>query len=67
MARHVEHDRAEVLLRRSAPSGVGSARRLGFAPNILARRVKGFVGDGLMERRGGREYVVTERAASWAQ
>lgn len=36
-------------------------RRLGVAPNILARRLDGFVTDGLMERRGDREYVLTPK------
>jgi DNA-binding HxlR family transcriptional regulator len=36
-------------------------RRLGVAPNILTRRLDGFVADGLMERRDGREYVLTEK------
>ena len=36
-------------------------RRLGVAPNILARRLDGFVADGLMERRAGREYVLTAK------
>ncbi|SFA81672.1 transcriptional regulator, HxlR family [Amycolatopsis marina] len=36
-------------------------RRLGIAPNILAKRLDGFVADGLMERREGREYVLTEK------
>jgi DNA-binding HxlR family transcriptional regulator len=36
-------------------------RRLGVAPNILAKRLDGFVADGLMERRDGREYVLTAK------
>ena len=36
-------------------------RRLGVAPNILAKRLDRFMADGLMERRGGREYVLTDK------
>jgi DNA-binding HxlR family transcriptional regulator len=36
-------------------------RRLGIAPNILAKRLEGFVGDGLMERGGDGEYVLTQK------
>ncbi|WP_158884853.1 winged helix-turn-helix transcriptional regulator [Amycolatopsis anabasis] len=42
-------------------------RRLGIAPNILAKRLDGFVSDGLMESRpagdaaGAREYVLTQK------
>lgn len=36
-------------------------RRLGVAPNILAKRLAGFVADGLMERLGDREYVLTAK------
>ncbi|MCK2245300.1 MULTISPECIES: helix-turn-helix domain-containing protein [unclassified Crossiella] len=35
--------------------------RLGVAPNILAKRLDGFVADGLMRRRDGREYVLTDK------
>lgn len=36
-------------------------RRLGVAPNILAKRLDGFVADGLMQRRGDREYALTQK------
>jgi DNA-binding HxlR family transcriptional regulator len=36
-------------------------RRLGVAPNILGKRLNGFVAAGLMERRGDREYVLTQK------
>jgi DNA-binding HxlR family transcriptional regulator len=41
-------------------------RRLGVAPNILAKRLDGFVADGLMERRDGREYVLTRKGRELA-
>ncbi|GAA4011852.1 helix-turn-helix domain-containing protein [Allokutzneria multivorans] len=36
-------------------------RRLGVAPNILAKRLDGFVADGLMRRGGDGDYLLTEK------
>ncbi|HEU5160186.1 MAG TPA: helix-turn-helix domain-containing protein [Streptosporangiaceae bacterium] len=48
-------------------------RRLGIAPNILAKRLEGFVADGLMELRptdeatGAHEYILTQKGRELAQ
>ncbi len=54
-----------LIIRNAVFAGMGRfsdfERRLGVAPNVLAKRLEAFVASGLMEQRETGEYVLTEK------